>query len=58
MRRTDELRPPPLPAPAGPPRRVVRSEDIMKGRSEIAIAHGGEEYRLRVTRNGKLILTK
>ena len=28
------------------------------GRKEVVIAHQGEQYRLRQTRNGKLILTK
>ncbi len=28
------------------------------GRKELVIAHQGEQYRLRQTRNGKLILTK
>lgn len=38
--------------------RVVRSEDILSGNSEILIRHGNEIYRLRLTRAGKLILTK
>jgi hemin uptake protein HemP len=37
---------------------VVRSDDLLKGRREILIAHCEEVYRLRLTRNGKLILTK
>lgn len=28
------------------------------GQREVQILHGGEQYRLRLTRNGKLILTK
>jgi hemin uptake protein HemP len=39
-------------------RRVVKSEELLAGEKEIVILHNGEEYRLRVTRNGKLILTK
>jgi hemin uptake protein HemP len=35
----------------------VRSEDLLKGGVEILIEHHGREYRLRVTQNGKLILT-
>jgi hemin uptake protein HemP len=31
---------------------------LFEGHSEIIIAHRGEEYRLRVTKSGKLILTK
>ncbi len=38
--------------------RVVRSEEILQGQSEIQIIHANETYRLRVTRNGKLILFK
>jgi hemin uptake protein HemP len=35
----------------------VRSEDLLKGGVELLIEHQGREYRLRVTQNGKLILT-
>ncbi len=38
--------------------RVISSEDILSGNSEILIRHGSEIYRLRLTRAGKLILTK
>jgi len=31
---------------------------LFRGRQEVLIAHGDETYRLRLTRNGKLILTK
>jgi hemin uptake protein HemP len=41
---------------AGIPRRV-RSEDLLRGAVELRIEHQGREYRLRVTQNGKLILT-
>lgn len=37
---------------------VVRSDELLKGRREILISHCQEVYRLRLTRNGKLILTK
>jgi hemin uptake protein HemP len=30
---------------------------LLKGSVEIVIEHHGREYRLRVTQNGKLILT-
>lgn len=36
----------------------VMSTEILQGRNEICIAHGGCVYTLRVTRQGKLILTK
>jgi hemin uptake protein HemP len=38
--------------------RVVSSDALFLGAREIRIAHGGECYRLTVTRQGKLILTK
>lgn len=31
---------------------------LFKDKPEVLIAHNGETYRLRITRNGKLILTK
>lgn len=34
------------------------SADLLQGRREAYIVHGGEIYRLRCTRNGKLILQK
>jgi len=36
----------------------IASDQLMKGQREIIIQHGREEYRLRVTATGKLILTK
>ncbi|HEY9102594.1 hemin uptake protein HemP [Chitinimonas sp.] len=48
---------PPQAAPANLPA-VVEASTLMGKHSEIAIRHRGEIYRLRVTRNGKLILTK
>ena len=47
------------PQPAGT--RIVPkigSEQLMKGKGEIIVQHGPEEYRLRITATGKLILTK
>ena len=35
----------------------VASEALLGLRREIVITHNGREYRLRVTQNGKLILT-
>ncbi|MBB5753098.1 hemin uptake protein HemP [Prosthecomicrobium pneumaticum] len=42
----------------GAPLRSVTSEALLAGERELAIHHGPAEYRLRVTRAGKLILTK
>jgi hemin uptake protein HemP len=48
-----------LPAsPARPLPRNLTSFEILKGDSEVTISHNGELYRLRLTRNGKLILQK
>lgn len=38
--------------------RVISSADIFRGEREVLIQHGEEVYRLRLTRNGKLILHK
>lgn len=35
----------------------VPSESLLGARKEVVITHNGREYRLRVTQNGKLILT-
>lgn len=48
---------PERPAPKASPPRRVRSEDLLNGGVEILIEHRGREYRLRITQNGKLILT-
>ena len=42
--------------PANLPR--LRSSDLLSGAREAIIEHGQEQYRLRLTSNGKLILTK
>ena len=44
------------------PRRIqeleIDSLRLLQGQRELRIRHGGEYYRLRHTRNDKLILTK
>ena len=35
----------------------VSSEALLCGKRELVILHNGREYRLRLTQNGKLILT-
>lgn len=47
-------RPPPLLAQL--PR--LRSQDLFRNSQELIIEHQGQEYRLRLTRNDKLILNK
>jgi hemin uptake protein HemP len=32
--------------------------DLLRGGREAVLEHGGAEYRLRITANGRLILTK
>ncbi|WP_244610718.1 hemin uptake protein HemP [Microvirga pakistanensis] len=52
--------PPPSPASKGDkpsPREIDVASLIGTGR-EVVLLHRGERYRLRVTANGKLILTK
>ena len=39
-------------------RRRFDSRQLFLSQNEIIIDHQGEEYRLRITSNGKLILTK
>jgi len=38
--------------------RELDSADLLKGEKEVFIRHAGEVYRLRLTRNDKLILQK
>ncbi|MGG5886239.1 hemin uptake protein HemP [Falsiroseomonas sp. HC035] len=44
---------PPNPSPL-----CVPSADLLRGARELLILHQGETYRLRLTSNDKLILTK
>jgi hemin uptake protein HemP len=37
---------------------VIESAYLLSDRKEVQIRHEGQVYRLRVTRNGKLILNK
>ena len=46
----------PRTAPPGPT--VLESTSLLNGQREIRIRHGNDTYRLRHTRNDKLILTK
>ena len=45
-----------LPDSATAPRRV-QSETLLGNAGQLLIVHNGREYRLRLTQNGKLILT-
>lgn len=44
--------------PVRTPSRTVSSESLFNGLYEIGINHGGSLYRLKITRQGKLILNK
>jgi hemin uptake protein HemP len=38
--------------------RRLKVSDLLAGQREAILEHGGQDYRLRITANGKLILTK
>ena len=46
----------PLDVPAGQP--VFTTQQLFGSANEIAIVHEGQTYRLRITRQGKLVLNK
>ena len=48
----------PEPPEPGSGPRVISSDELLNGTREIIIRHVGEDYRLRLTRAGKLILNK
>lgn len=52
----------PAPKPASPPpapaTRRLEAASLFGAAREIELLHQGELYRLRITRNGRLILTK
>ncbi len=48
----------PAPRPFERVVRVVTSESLFRGTHEIGIEHEGSMYRLKITRQGKLILNK
>jgi len=57
--------PPPAPAaeqigdpPPGDSPPILSSRDLLGGHREVIIQHGTEQYRLRLTRNDRLILVK
>ncbi len=47
-----------VPPTAAPQIRMVESTDIFRGQTEIMIRHEGAIYRMKITRQGKLILNK
>jgi hemin uptake protein HemP len=51
-------RPSDLPAPAGRAPRIIESRELFGSENEILISHDGAIYRMKITRQGKLILNK
>ena len=47
----------PTPYPQQQEPRRITSDALLGPRRELVIVHNGREYRLRLTQNGKLILT-
>ncbi|OYY95035.1 MAG: hypothetical protein B7Y41_05645 [Hydrogenophilales bacterium 28-61-23] len=43
---------------AAPMPATISAAELLRDRRELVIEHAGERYRLSLTRNGKLILTK
>jgi hemin uptake protein HemP len=66
VHRSSELAEPEPPAPSGPGTRAAESGAVRRVESaslfqrgrEVVIVHHGQEYRLRITKSDKLILTK
>jgi hemin uptake protein HemP len=46
------------PQPAAAHIRTIESADIFRGATEVLIRHDGAIYRMKITRQGKLILNK
>jgi hemin uptake protein HemP len=46
------------PISSSPPVKRIAVGDLLNGGREAVLLHDGDEYRLRLTSNGKLILTK
>jgi hemin uptake protein HemP len=54
----DGVRPDAASVPRGQGPVRIELTDLLRGGREAIIVHNGADYRLRVTANGKLILTK
>ena len=44
--------------PAGDRLRRIKVSELLRGEREVILEHESQDYRLRITANGKLILTK
>lgn len=58
MAATGDANAPKRPVRPGQPIKRIAISDILVGSREAVLLHDGTEYRLRLTSNGKLILTK
>jgi hemin uptake protein HemP len=56
--RPTDFRPADTLAPSNNPPIRHRVADLLRGTREAILEHDGMDYRLRITNNGKLILTK
>lgn len=58
VEKPDSFKHAPLPSEPAAQQRIVESADLFRGTNEIMIKHDGLVYRLKITRQGKLILNK
>ncbi len=58
MSRDDAEQAMPKQTPAVPKLRRLKVSELLAGEREVIMEHDGQDYRLRITANGKLILTK
>ena len=58
MSEEDPARPEAAAAPAGDRLRRIKVSELLRGEREVILEHESQDYRLRITANGKLILTK
>ena len=53
-----ESTPPVERSPAGTRLKRIKVSELLQGEREVILEHDSQDYRLRITANGKLILTK
>ncbi|MBB3522102.1 hemin uptake protein HemP [Rhizobium sp. BK456] len=58
VEKPDNFKHVPLPSEPAAQHRILESADLFRGANEIMIRHEGVTYRLKITRQGKLILNK
>ncbi|KQS84737.1 MULTISPECIES: hemin uptake protein HemP [unclassified Rhizobium] len=58
MTPNDQDAAPAVPAPVNQTHRTIESRELFRGDNEILISHDGAIYRMKITRQGKLILNK